>query len=162
MVHSKQSKVFHIKMAGKIANLNLVSFTGYFCKEYSHSNQISCSISKNSLYFSPNSNWLILPPFLCSKLQTAWNGSFQAWLQKLYIFWKSYDEYFHKTLSWFTKKWFYKIVYTLRFLWHYISICKSIYANQGFSNFFSNAKNHCHFFLAPKRSLPIFFCFLFF
>ena len=30
MVHSKQSKVYYIKMAGKIANLNLVSFTGYF------------------------------------------------------------------------------------------------------------------------------------
>ena len=57
MVHSKQSKIYYIKMAGKIANLNLVSFKRLFLsKEYSHINQISCSISKNSLYISPNSN----------------------------------------------------------------------------------------------------------
>ena len=30
MIRGKQSKVYYIKMAGKIANLNLESFTGYF------------------------------------------------------------------------------------------------------------------------------------
>ena len=30
MVRGEQSKVYYIKMAGKIANLNLESFTGYF------------------------------------------------------------------------------------------------------------------------------------
>ena len=30
MVHSELSKVYYMKMAVKIANLNLVSFTGYF------------------------------------------------------------------------------------------------------------------------------------
>ena len=29
-IHCEQSKVYYIKMAGKIANLNLESFTGYF------------------------------------------------------------------------------------------------------------------------------------
>ena len=34
MVYSKQSKVYFIKMAGKIANLNSVRFTGYFLVKY--------------------------------------------------------------------------------------------------------------------------------
>ena len=56
MVHCKQSKIYYIKMAGKLANLNLVRCTDYFFRNIATNlANMKVFINKNSQN-SPNSN----------------------------------------------------------------------------------------------------------